>query len=276
MSSSTRAFFAVSLVALVGAASLHLLVLAGYGPAWSPLVHVMLFGWITGMIFAVSYHTMPVFAARDFPYPALIWWHLATFTTGVTVSTVALLLGGRGGIAAGLLLQLVAALLFVANTMLLFLRGLQRAHRHPVSPIAGQERVDRLGVQATRVAALCLPLALLLLLLLRLGWVGGGWLLAAEHLAAVGWIMLMIVGVAYHVLPRFSGRSLRGVGWARLQLHCHFVALTVMIPALGLGWTPLFAIGSVLVALAVGLFAWTIWPTVRPIQPYPPPSLPPN
>ena len=29
--------------------------------------------------------------------------------------------------------------------------------------------------------------------------------LAAEHLVVLGWVMLMIVGVAYHVLPRFSG-----------------------------------------------------------------------
>ena len=262
MTGSTRAFVIGGLIALPAAALLHLLALLGAGRAWPAMVHLMLFGWITALIYAVNVHTIPVFSGRDFPYPRLIWAQWAAWCAGVALATIGSLAGWRGGEVAGMLLQLSAALTFVANTALLFLRGPRRAHRPPPPPIADQPRVDRIGTRATALAGLSLPLALLLLLALRLGWISGSWLLAAEHLAALGWVMLMIVGVAYHVLPRFSGAGTRGPSWARAQLLCHLGALTLMVPALGFAWTWAFAAGGLLMALALGLFAWTIWPAI--------------
>ena len=87
MSGSTRAFFASALLALLGAALLHFLVLLGVNGALPAMVHLTLFGWFTAMIVAVSYHTMPVFAARDFPYPRLSVAHWVAFTGGVTFAT---------------------------------------------------------------------------------------------------------------------------------------------------------------------------------------------
>jgi hypothetical protein len=110
-------------------------------------------------------------------------------------------------------------------------------------------------------------MALFLLLANRLGWISGAWVLAAEHLAALGWIMLMIVGVGYHVLPRFSGYATRGAFWARAQLGCHLLALVLIVLALGFGWPAAFAAGGLLMALALGLFAWTIWPAIRAQRP---------
>jgi hypothetical protein len=54
--------------------------------------------------------------------------------------------------------------------------------------------------------------------------------------------------------------------WARAQLLCHFGALALIVPALGLGWAGGFALGGILMALALGLFAWTVWPTLRTLQ----------
>ncbi|HEU5101712.1 MAG TPA: hypothetical protein VFU22_21970, partial [Roseiflexaceae bacterium] len=156
---------------------------------------------------------------------------------------------------------------FLFNVVQLLRRGAPRP-RAPMPPIAGQPLIDRLGTQATKASGVCLPLALGLLLASRLGW-SGEWALAAEHLAALGWVMLMIVGVAYHVLPRFTGVAVRGVSWARAQLACHLGALLLMVPALAFGWGMLFALGGMLMAGALGLFAWTIWPTLQPLQPRP-------
>jgi hypothetical protein len=100
------------------------------------------------------------------------------------------------------------------------------------------------------------------MLAVRLGWISGAWMLAAEHLAALGWVMLMIVGVSYHVLPRFSGRATRGTEWARAQLLCQIGALMLIVLALGFGWPRIFTAGGLLMALALGLFAWTVWPTL--------------
>jgi hypothetical protein len=263
MSRSTRAFLIAALIVLPAAALLNLLALMGMAGAWPAMVHLTLFGWITLMIVAVNYHTMPVFSGRDFPFPRLIWGHWAALSAGLALATAGTLAGWGGAVAAGLLLELAAALLFVANTILLFARGAKRPHSAPTPPIAGQAQVDRIGTTATKAAGVSLPLALLGLLAQRLDWIGGGWLLAAEHLATLGWLMLMIAGVAYHVLPRFSGRGTRGPRWARAQVACHLGALALIVPALGLGWVHIFALGGLLMALAVGLFAWTVWPAIH-------------
>jgi hypothetical protein len=263
MTRTTRAFFAASLLMLVGAAALHMAVALGLGWAWGAFVHLTLFGWITGMIYAVNYHTMPVFSARDFPDTRLIWLHLALFGVGVSLAVAGTIAANTALLAGGLVLELLASIVFALNTALLFIKGKPRAHRHPVPPIPNQQLVDKIGTQGTKTAGLCLPLALVLLTGARLGWLDGEWLLAAEHLAALGWVLVMIVGVAYHVLPRFSGRGSRGPAWAAWQLRLHVAALTLMVAALGFGWSLLFALGGLLMTVALALFAWTIWPTLE-------------
>jgi hypothetical protein len=266
VTASTRAFLITGLIALPVAALLHLLSLLGLNAAWPAMVHLTLFGWVTAMIVAVNYHTIPVFAARDFPSARLLWAHWASFSAGVALAAAGLLIQSQFGIVGGLLLQLIAAAIFTANIILLFQRGTPRPHRPPVPPIPDQTRVDRVGTQATRSAGLALPAALLLLLANRLGWVSGAWVLPAEHLATLGWIMLMIVGVAYHVLPRFTGHGTRGPAWARLQVGCQIGALALIVPALGLGWQRVFAAGGLLMAIAIGLFAWNVWPALQVIR----------
>jgi hypothetical protein len=272
MIASTRAFFSIALIALPIAALLHLLALLGVLGAWPAMVHLTLFGWITATILGVSYHTMPVFSARDFPLPWLAWLHAAALAVGIALATGGLLFGWSAAMTAGLSFELIAALIFVANTMLLFLRGPRRPHRPAPPPIRNQAQVDRVASRATSASGLALPATLFLLLANRLGWIGGTWVLAAEHLAALGWIMLMIVGVAYHVLPRFSGCATRGASWARAQLRCHLLALALIVLALGLGWPAAFAAGGLLMALALGLFAWTLWPAIRAQRPGAPPA----
>src|SRR3954451_2645713 len=176
MIGSTRAFLIVALLVLPCAAVLHLLALLGIPGAWPAMGHLTLFGWITAMIMAVNYHTLPVFSARDFPYSALIWGHWALLSAGVALACAGMFAGWDSVTLAGLLLQAGGALLFVANTILLFRRGAPRPHRHPTPPIPGQLLVDRAGTSATKAAGICLPLALLLLLAAQLGWIGSQWI----------------------------------------------------------------------------------------------------
>lgn len=262
MTVNERAFVWSALAALLAAALLHLAVLAGVGRAWMAMVHLTIFGWITLIIIAVNYHMLPVFTARDFPYSSLIWTHWALLTVGVAVTTGGLFFGARTFTVTGLLLQLGAAFVFTLNTILLLLRGKRRAQRFPMPPIDSQPQVDQVGQEATKLAGLCLPVALLLLLLVQLNGLNASWLLAAEHLTVLGWVMVMIMGVGYHVLPRFSGRGVRGAMWARTQLRCHEIALVLLVVALGMGWGLAFAAAGLLMALSIALFAYTIWPTL--------------
>lgn len=263
MNPSTRAFLGLSLLALVGAAALHMLALLGMAVAWGAMVHLTLFGWITSMITTITYHTTPVFAARDFPNQRLAWYHLGALGAGLLLAVTGLLAHVTMLTLAGIVLQIVAALLFTANIVSLFRRGVPRPGRPPLPPVATQPRVDRIGTQATRSAGLCLPLALLLLFGAYSGLLHGEWVLAAEHLAAVGWIMLTVAGVMYHMLPRFNGRGVRGPGWAKAQVTCQIVALLIMVPALGFGVPMLFAVGGLMMTVAIGLLLWTVWPALQ-------------
>lgn len=267
MSGTSRAFVISGLSALVVGALLHLLFLIGYNRAWPAMVHITLAGWITAMILAVKYRTIPVFVARDFPYERMLAGHWACFTLGIAAAVAGLLSGVSQLYRLGLLLQLIAALVFVAHTMTLFLRGVPRGTRPPSPRLLDEPRIDRIGTQATKRASLCLPFALALLLAVEMRWLSVGWILAAEHLMALGWTMLMIVGVAYHVLPRFSGRALRGLGWVQVQFHCHTAAIILTVLALGMGWPRVFVLGAILMLLALISFAWTVWPTLVAVRP---------
>ncbi len=261
MSRVTQAFLATTLAALLGAATLHVLALAGQTWVWGALVHLGLYGWITGMILTVNYHMLPVFSGRNYPAPWLLAAHWLAFTVGLAGVTGGLLAARPPWIVVGLMLEVLASLLFIATTILLFRCGPRR--RQPPPPtFAHQRAIDRVATQATRRAGLCLPLSLGILLAAQSGWVASTWVLAAEHLATLGWMMLMIVGVAQHVLPRYSGRAVRGPAWARTQLELHTLALALMVPALGLGWSLLLALGAVVMSGALALFAWTIWPAL--------------
>jgi hypothetical protein len=218
------------------------------------------------MIYAVNYHTMPVFSGRDFPLPRLIWAHWIVFMLGICVTTVGLAEAWSALTFGGLALELAGSLLFIANTITLFRQKQLRVAKPSQITIIGQPRTDRLGTHATKLSGLCLPLALSLLLSVQARWVDASWWLAAEHLLTLGWVMLMIVGVAYHLLPRFSGSGIRGHLYAIVQIRCHVAALALIVVALGGGSSILFALGGSLMALSLSLFAWTIWPTLTPIN----------
>ncbi|MEN9934233.1 MAG: hypothetical protein RLZZ387_812 [Chloroflexota bacterium] len=262
MSSATRAWLMVGLAALVAAAALHTLVLLGVGAVWSAMVHLTVFGWTSALIVAVSRHALPMFTGKSFPQQWMAWAQLAAFVPGVTLAAAGLVQGYIPITLAGLGLELLAALLFAAHALLLHTRGKLRGAGPMRPPIAGIEQTDGLSTAATLAGAACLPLALALMAAGRAGVLRGEWWLAGEHLAALGWVMLTIVGIALRVLPRFTGKALRGVGWARAQLVCHAAALVLMAAALGLGLPRLFAAGGVLMAVATALFASTVGTTI--------------
>ncbi len=126
MNNTTRAFLAVGLVALSVAALLHLLITVGFVGMWTALVHLTLFGWISAMIFGVNYHTLPVFSGRRFPYPRLTQNDCVAFSLGLGLMTAGLITSQNTLVVVGLIVECVAALLFVANMLLLFTQGVKQ------------------------------------------------------------------------------------------------------------------------------------------------------
>lgn len=264
MNGGSRSFLALALASLLGACALHaqLALQRGAPGTWHAMVHVLLMGWATGMILAVLHHVMPVFTGRDFPHPWLPPLNAAVLAAGVAAVAAGWIADVPVAQVAGLGLEAAAAALFLASLTLLVERGTPRPHRARLPQVEGQDAMDRAGGRATRLAMACWPLGVGLLLAQQAGLVGGAWMLPAEHVIALGWILLTICGVAYHVLPRFSGRPARGATWANVQVATHATGLALMALGLGLGRPVLLATGGPLIAASLALFAWTIWPTL--------------
>jgi cbb3-type cytochrome oxidase subunit 1 len=91
---------------------------------------------------------------------------------------------------------------------------------------------------------------------------------AHMHANLLGFVSMMIFGVAYHVLPRFSGTPLRSRRVALVHVFVANAGLAMMMAGwlLRLTWpavTPsLLAVGGVLSATGAFLFIGNLWLTV--------------
>lgn len=83
------------------------------------------------------------------------------------------------------------------------------------------------------------------------------------HIMLLGFIAMMIYGIALHVLPRFSGRPLFSERMANWQLYLANLGLWIMAA----GWLtytdPLIALGGLLSWTAIGIFTLNVLLTVR-------------
>ena len=98
---------------------------------------------------------------------------------------------------------------------------------------------------------------------------------AHMHMNMLGFVAMMIFGVGYHVLPRFSGHPLRsrrlaGVHWVVANLGlATMVAGFGLTPHLGTRATPILAAGAVLSAVGAYLFILNMWQTINGPAPRP-------
>lgn len=91
---------------------------------------------------------------------------------------------------------------------------------------------------------------------------------AHMHANLLGFVSMMIFGVAYHVLPRFAGRPL----WSRRAAAVHFVLANAGLALMVGGWvvrahwsipgTAALAAGGVGSAAGAFLFIVNIWRTI--------------
>jgi len=93
--------------------------------------------------------------------------------------------------------------------------------------------------------------------------------LAHAHVLLAGFVSSMIFGVAYHVLPRFSGNALRSPRLAMVHLWTGNLGVGALVAgwlSMGLipgGWVFLHRGGAVAFALGAGLFIYNIWKTLE-------------
>lgn len=99
-------------------------------------------------------------------------------------------------------------------------------------------------------------------------WAPWAWRLLDSHIDVTlfGWVTLLIMGIAYWILPRFGVRRGREA-WARGALFAMNGGLALVILA---PWVPAEAvflfIGRALEVLAVVAFVVHAWPRVKPLM----------
>ncbi|MCU0616569.1 MAG: cbb3-type cytochrome c oxidase subunit I [Gemmatimonadaceae bacterium] len=95
-----------------------------------------------------------------------------------------------------------------------------------------------------------------------------GWRPVHLHTLLLGFVAMMIFGVAYHVIPRFTGMPLRHQRLAGVHVGLANGGLLLLaggfaLRAHAVSWAgTLLAIGGVLSALGAYLFAFNIWRTI--------------
>ncbi len=92
-----------------------------------------------------------------------------------------------------------------------------------------------------------------------------------SHMMLLGWVSMMIYGVGYHVLPRFSGRPLRYPKIGELQFWAANIGLLGMLLFYALGvYNPSDALRTLTVAfgateaLSIALFLYNMLATLLP------------
>jgi len=93
---------------------------------------------------------------------------------------------------------------------------------------------------------------------------GAQWRLAHTHLNLAGFVIMIIFGIAYHILPRFAGKQLHSESWAAAHFWIAALATAGMVigfivPAAAL----LLWIGSVAQFTGIVLGVVNLWLTIR-------------
>lgn len=92
------------------------------------------------------------------------------------------------------------------------------------------------------------------------------WRTAHIHAMLVGWLLNLIFGVAFWILPRLDANGWRGSPWlvwsASALLH---IALAVLVWASIWPWSAAIFIASGLECAAAIAMAWHCWPRLQPL-----------
>jgi len=94
------------------------------------------------------------------------------------------------------------------------------------------------------------------------------------HFNLLGWISMMVYGVAYHILPRFSGQPL----WSEKLSVWHFWLANIGLIGMALGWIliggpgggAILYIFAIVEGVSIVCFALNMFNTVKAAPPAPP------
>lgn len=212
------------------------------------LAHLITLGWISMTIMGAAYQLVPVALEARLYSERLARWQYWFMLAGVVGMVAHFWIGRFSGMAWGAGLVLVAVVLFACNMGVTLWR------------------LPRWGIVAKHVAA---SVAFLLATaiagnLMALDKVLGFWegevlniLHAHGHLAALGWVTMIIFGVAYRLIPMFSLAADPDERLPTWQFWLFTAGVAGLYPTILLGsrWQVLFGLAT---AAGIGLFVHQI------------------
>jgi hypothetical protein len=219
-----------------------------YQPRVLALTHLVTLGWITLTIMGASYQLVPVLLARPLWSERLAWVQLAIVVVGATGMVSHFVIGDWRGLVWAAGLMALGVLVHLVN-LGLSIRGL-----------------GRWTIEAAMMVFALVGLGLTILAGLALGldhvrpflpWPFFPRLHAHFHLALLGWVLPMVVGVASRVYPMF----LLGPrpGWRLVAVQLAGLAVGVPLVVIGiLGNAAVLAVGAAAMAMTVGSHLWGV------------------
>lgn len=139
----------------------------------------------------------------------------------------------------------------------------------PVTPPAGSRREPAiyrpfalLAYGTTVLVGSPLGVWMLSRLYLTGGQTAPAWLLLHAHLQLFGFFAVLVLGVAHHLVPRFTNRPVTPSRLTPWLLALAGAALVLRVAGTAAGWRAPFPVAALLQAAAFGLFGGWIWRTI--------------
>lgn len=231
-----------------------------YHPKMIALVHVVTLSWLTGSILGAFYIVAPLVLRMPMTVRWTDWTAFATFQLGAAGMVAHFWLGEY----VGMVWSAFAVTGGIGWVAIRAWRGLPSAALP--WPIKLHVALAFANVMAAAALAIVIGLDR------TRGLVGLAPLAAAyahAHLAAIGWVTMMVVGIAYRLIPMMLPAAMpEGARLARSALLLE-AGIVVIVWALlrGSPWLPL---GAVLVTAGLGSFMAEVRRTLRHLKPKPP------
>ena len=235
--------------------------------------HINLLGWVSMMIIGVSYFVIPVFLKKA-PYSErAITLHFILANLGIIGMSIALIDLQMTLLAISAVIEALSAYLFLFNIISTAIKGRPLDEIPSVGRFLTGENdgeVDKWASSFTQAATFYFVGGCTLGAYIALSPAGWGYLRIHFHVNLLGWVTMMIYGVAYHIFPRFSGNPVRVVSLVRTNYIIANAGLLLMIAALVYsemaGDTPLagfmVAFAGVVEGIAGVIFVYNILPSV--------------
>lgn len=198
-------------------------------------IHSFLLGFVTMMIFGVTYHIIPMFAGKGFYSPALAYTHLFLSNLGVIGIITFLLFSSyypteiHPVVRIAAVLEAASLMVFIVNMLLTFIKGIPGTG--PPNPFGTTDKeTDLVATRYTSVSIIYFFTGCILgtFMFLRPGNIYSI-MPAHAHINLVGFVSMMIFGVSYHMFPRFAGRPLHSIKIAETQFNLLNIGLIGMV-----------------------------------------------